>query len=175
MDDIAHACKMQKASLYHYFPSKQQLLQELVDWGCARWAERAKDFSTGMTLEEALTKIASIILSDLDDPSRQEFFKLIMFESHKNPSIFKAFKESQYRNPRVIFDVFARYLEDRFSRTEIAMVVTQFMGAIVHYVSMAKLRGENMCLESFEQTAYIRSVVTLFVKGTGKGEPLANR
>ena len=31
MDDIAQAAKMQKASLYHYFPSKQQLLQEMMD------------------------------------------------------------------------------------------------------------------------------------------------
>ena len=169
MDDIAHACKLQKASLYHYFPSKQQLLQELVDWGCARWAERAKDFAAEPTLQEALTKIAFTILADMDDPSRREFFKLINYESHKNPCIFKALKESQVRNPRVVYDIFAKFLEGRFTRIEIAMLVTQFMGGIVHYASMAKLRGENMCLESFDEASYVKHLVHLFVKGTRAG------
>ncbi len=32
VDDIAHAAKMQKASLYHYFTGKQQILQEMMDF-----------------------------------------------------------------------------------------------------------------------------------------------
>ena len=37
MDDIAQADHMQKASLYHYFASKQQILQQMIDWEVERW------------------------------------------------------------------------------------------------------------------------------------------
>ena len=44
MDDIAHACNIQKASLYHYFKSKQEILQQMVDLELEQWwAARLKD------------------------------------------------------------------------------------------------------------------------------------
>src|SRR5262249_46312851 len=91
VDDIAQACHMQKPSLYHYFESKQQLLQEMVDLECGRWwAVRIKDYEAGQSLRETLTLIGTFLLKDLDDTARREFFKIIHFESHKNPAILKA-------------------------------------------------------------------------------------
>src|SRR5579864_4430735 len=95
MDDIAQAGHMQKASLYHYFESKQQILQQMIDWEVERWwASRLKDYETGPDLAGTLTLIGTLFLKDLDDPARREFFKIIHFESHKNPAISKALKES---------------------------------------------------------------------------------
>src|SRR6266480_3443346 len=128
MDDIAHGGHMQKASLYHYFSSKQQILQKMVDLEGARWLERLKDYDAGLGLRDTLTRIGRSFLKDMDDPRRKEFFKIIYFESHKNPAILEAMKESPTNKRGALFAIFLKYLEHQRSRKEIAMLTTQFMG-----------------------------------------------
>src|ERR1051326_5352524 len=62
MDDIAQASKMQKASLYHYFESKQQILQEMMDLELSRWSARLAEYEKGKDLEETLRVIAATFL-----------------------------------------------------------------------------------------------------------------
>lgn len=166
MDDIAHACHMQKASLYHYFGSKQELLQQMVDlevdlW----WSSRLKDYENFPNLNETLTQIGKTFLKDMDDIRHREFFKIIHFESHKNPAILKALKESPTHNKQGFYAVFARHLEGQLPKEQIAMFMTQFMGGIVHYASLSRLRGENMCFEPFDDGKYVDQLVSIFVKG----------
>lgn len=165
MDDIAQACSMQKASLYHYFTSKQQLMKELVDWGCARWAERLKDYESGKTLADTLHLIASTILKDLDNPAQQEFFRIVHFESYKNPAIFKALKESPTHNRKGFFAVFAKHLEGKLPSNRIAAFITQFMGAILHFATLTKVQSENLCFEKIEDQDYIDQLVKTFANG----------
>src|SRR5262249_47640327 len=94
MDDIARANHMQKASLYHYFKSKQQVLQEMINLEGERWTNQLKHVISGTSFREDLVQIGMAFLNSMEDPARREFFKIIHFESHKNPEIFKAFKES---------------------------------------------------------------------------------
>jgi AcrR family transcriptional regulator len=165
MDDIAQSCSMQKASLYHYFSSKQRLLQDLVDQECSRWDSMLSHFEGGQTLSDTLMRIATGILEDLRDPARQEFFKIIHFESHKNPSIMKALKESPTHNRSGFFAVFAKHLDGRLSRNRIAIFITQFMGALLHYVSISRLQRENMCYEDIKDSDYTEQLVTTFTCG----------
>jgi AcrR family transcriptional regulator len=165
MDDIAHACKMQKASLYHYFDSKNRILQEMIDLGCARWFSRLRQGKQAKNLEDTLRFVASAFLEDMNDPGRREFFKIIHFESHKNPWIFKAWKESPMQNREGFYGIFAQHLEGKLTRPKIAMLILQFMGGLVHYATVAKLRGENMCHETFEDAGYIDQLVTIFSNG----------
>src|SRR5262249_50429011 len=106
VDDIAHACHIQKASLYHYFQGKQQILQEMVDLAVENWNARLPEYAKGADLKETLYIIATTFLKDMEDPSRREFFKLIHFESHKNPAIFKAWKESPMNNREGFYSIF---------------------------------------------------------------------
>lgn len=165
MEDIARTCHMQKASLYHYFTSKQQLLQELVDMEGTRRTQRIQELSTGKDLRETLRLIAGAFLNDLNDPSRREFLQITYFESHKNPCILKALKESPSYNRKGFHAIFAKHLEGKLPHPEIAMVVTQFMGALIHYATLVKLRGENMCFEPFDETLFVTRLVNTFVKG----------
>src|SRR5207249_3246834 len=121
VDDIAQVCHMQKASLYHYFAGKQQILQDLVDMECAKWSEKLKTYETGTHLQETLTLIGATFLQDMDQPDRREFFKIIHFESHKNSAILKAFKESPTNNRKGFYSVFAKHLEGKLAKPEIAM------------------------------------------------------
>src|SRR5882672_2009174 len=75
MDDIARANQMQKASLYHYFKSKQQILQEMIDLEGERWTAQLRDSAAGKDFQESLMHIGATFLRNLDDPGRREFFQ----------------------------------------------------------------------------------------------------
>jgi len=166
MDDIAHACSIQKASLYHYFESKQEILQQMVDLEVSEWwATRLKDYQSSPNLRETLHLIGTMFLKDMNDIRRQEFFKIVHFESHKNPAIQKALKESPTHNRNGFYAVFARHLDGKLPQVKIAMFMTQFMGGLIHYASLTRLRTENMCYEPFEDAAYVDQLVEIFVKG----------
>jgi AcrR family transcriptional regulator len=167
VDDVARDCGMQKASLYHYFSSKQELLQELVDLGCSRWSARNEHYAAGKDLRETLILIAKSFLQDMGEPAHQEFFKLIYFESHKNPSILKAFKESPANHREGLFAVFEKHLKDVLPRQSIAMYMMQFMGALIHYATISRLRGENLCPERFDDDLYIEQLVQRFASVPG--------
>jgi AcrR family transcriptional regulator len=170
MDDIAQACHVQKASLYHYFASKQEILQQMVDLEVEHWwSARLKDYESSPNLRETLTLIGTTFLKDMDDLRRQEFFKIIHFESHKNLVISKALQESPTHNRKGFYAVFARHLEGKLPQTKIAMFMTQFMGGLIHYAVLARLRGENMCYETFKDEAYVEQLVDIFVKGIHVG------
>jgi len=170
MDDIAHACNVQKASLYHYFKSKQEILQQMVDWEVeVWWSARLKDYESSPNLRQTLTLIGTMFLKDMDDIRRQEFFKIIHFEAHKNPAIEKALKESPTHNRKGFYAVFARHLEGKLPEIKIAMFMTQFMGGLIHYASLSRLRSENMCFEPFEDAAYVHQLTDIFVKGIQAG------
>jgi AcrR family transcriptional regulator len=165
MDGIAKACDIQKASLYHYFESKQRLLQELVDTEAARWAAHLKVYERGRTFDETLRLIGTTFLKEIEEDRAREFCKITMFESHKNPSILKALKESPTHNRKGFYAVFAKHLDGKMPRKQISMVITQFMGGLIHYASLSRLRGENMCYEPYEDAEYVDQLVNIFVKG----------
>lgn len=165
MDDIAQANHLQKASLYHYFKSKQQILDEMILMESERWNTQLQNSIESSDFAQNLMAIGKAFLKNLDDPARREFFQIIHFESHKNPEIFKAFKDSAVCRRGLIQQIFTRFLESRFSPTQIAMAITQFMGGLIHYATLAKLRGENMCLEKFSDTEYLDQMVRIFLKG----------
>jgi AcrR family transcriptional regulator len=170
VDDIAQACSIQKASLYHYFKSKQEILQQMVDLELEQWwAARLKDYESSPNLRETLMLIGTTFLKDMDDIRRQEFFKIMHFESHKNPAILEALKESPTHNRKGFYAVFARHLEGKLPQVKISMFMTQFMGGLIHYAGLSRLRGENMCYEPFEDDAYVEQLAEIFVKGIHAG------
>ncbi len=130
-----------------------------------RWNARLSEYEKGKSSRETLTLIATFFLKDMEDPARREFFKILHFESHKNPAILNAWKESPMQNCEGFYAVFAKHMEGRFSKKKISMFITQFMGALIHYVNMAKLRGENFCPEPFDDASYIQQLVDTFSGG----------
>jgi AcrR family transcriptional regulator len=165
MDDIAGANHMQKASLYHYFKSKQHILEDMIQMEADRWSEQLKGYGIGPDFPDSLHKIGLALMQNFEDPARREFFQIIHFESHKNPEIFKAFKESPICKGGPIHQLFTQHLEKRLSKAQIAMALTQFLGGLIHYATLAKMRGENMCLEKFSDAEYVQQSVQIFLRG----------
>jgi len=164
MDDIAQTSHMQKASLYHYFSSKQHILEEMINLEGERWSAQLENYAAAPSLRESLLQIGLFFLKNFDDPARREFFQIIHFESHKNPAIFKAFKDSPTYKRGVVYQVFAKHLETKLPRVKIAIMVTQFMGALIHYATLSRLRGENMCLEKFSDAEYAEQLADTFIR-----------
>lgn len=162
MEDVARACNVQKASLYHYFASKHQLLQELVDLETSRWSKNIRSYEAGKTLEETLMLIGTTFLKDFEQPARREFFKIVYFESHKNPAILRAFKESPTNNRDGFFAVFKKHLASKLDQKQIAMFMVQFMGALIHFATISRLRPENLCPEVFDDASFVRQLVETF-------------
>jgi AcrR family transcriptional regulator len=165
MDDIAHANHIQKASLYHYFKSKQHILLDMIDLEGTRWTGRMRDIPATTDFRESLILVGKALLQNLDDPAGREFFQIIYLESNKNPAIFKAFKESPTYRQGPIFEMFNRHLEKRFPRVKIAMLVTQFVGGLIHYARLSRLHGQNMCMETFSDSDYVQQLADIFIKG----------
>src|SRR5258708_30345334 len=120
-----------------------------------------KKLEGGSDFKETLLQFAKLFLHSFDDPARREFFQIIHFESHKNPEIFKAFKESPIYRRGLIVELFTQHLEKRLPRIKIAMLVTQFMGGLIHYATLSRLRGENMCLDKFSDEHYVQQFVSV--------------
>jgi hypothetical protein len=138
---------------------------ELGQW----WSTRLKDYGSSPNLQETLMLIGTTFLKDMDDIRRQEFFKIIHFESHKNPAILKALKESPTHDRKGLYSIFARHLEGRLPGAKITMFMIQFMGSLIHYASMSRLRGENMCHEKLDDASFVDQLVDIFVKGIPAG------
>ena len=163
MDDIARRSHVQKASLYHYFKGKHHVLQEMIDLGRMRWGARVQEYAAGKDLRETLTHIGTTFLEDMNDPARREFFKIIHFESHKDPAILEAMKKSPAQNREAFYAVFAKHFPN-YPRVQIAMIITQFMGGLIHYAAQSRLRNENTCFEKFSDAQYVTSLVNIFTK-----------
>ncbi len=167
MDHIAQISHMQKASLYHYFESKQHILQEMVDMEGSRRAARIKEYDTSEDLEQTLTLIGTTFLKGFDEPAHREFFKIIHFESHKNPAILRALKLSPTHDRKGFYAIFEKHLLGKLSKPRVAIFATQFMGALVHFATLSKLRSENTCFEPCTDTDYVQQLVATFVRAVG--------
>lgn len=167
MDDIARAHHIQKASLYHYFKSKQKILEDMIRLEASRWVSQNYAVTDG--LRESLKLFGFSFLNYVDDPGGREFFKIIQFESHKNPVIFKAFKENPVYKRGPLYRLLLDHLGNKLSQRQIAMLATQFIGGLIHYIALSRMRGENMCLEKFTDQEYVGQLVNIFMKGIGEG------
>jgi AcrR family transcriptional regulator len=164
MDDIARGNHVQKASLYHYFKSKQQVLEDMIDLEGQRWAAQIKDYH-GTDLRESLLHTGKTFLKYLDDAAGREFFQIIQFESHKNPVILKAFKDNPTYKRGVVLGVMSSYLENKLPAPKIAMLAIQFIGSLIHYARLSRLHGKNMCAEKFSDAEFVEQLVNVILHG----------
>jgi outer membrane protein TolC len=92
MEQIAKACGIKKASLYHYYPSKEAILHELIRSHIATMQSQAALIKiSGRGLEEILRSIGMKIIRDFDNPDSRDFIQLLMQDSGTNAYTRKAF------------------------------------------------------------------------------------
>lgn len=142
MSQIAKACKVTKAGLYHYFKSKEDILLAIL--GCYEEdnGDLKEKLAKAKGLEEALCSIAQNHLEKMSRPSQLEFLKILVNEAMTNPGVKKFYlkfiKESLTAVAR---DVLSPFLKGRMGEVELRRTYFQFVAALAHYTWQVKMVG----------------------------------
>ena len=89
MSQIARACKVTKAGLYHYFKSKDEILKEIFLSHVEEKDHVANVFKLGKDLEETLYLLGKNHLLDMTHAEHVELMKILLSETMKNPEMRK--------------------------------------------------------------------------------------
>jgi AcrR family transcriptional regulator len=168
MTQIARACRLTKATLYHYFQSKDAILHGIFELRWRQDDELAQGVSSARTLEECLYQTARGFLEQMKKDENVEFTKILLSESLKNNYLKKIYMSSiQDRVDRNIKQVLGPYLEGKLSPNAMKLVAFQFVGALVNYTMDEKILGGCMEFEGGDEE-YARSLSKIFAQGLSK-------
>lgn len=161
MSQVAKACKVTKATLYHYFKSKDAILKEIFDCR-SKDTESSVQETTAQNLEECLNQIAHSYLRKMDRPENLEIMKIMISEMMKNPEMRKFSMESQKENVVLGAQSVAAFLEGKKTEKEMRLIFFQFMSTLVHYDWNVKMVGDPSGFIGGEE-AFVRQLVKTYV------------
>jgi AcrR family transcriptional regulator len=101
MRALGRAVGMKESALYHYFESKEQLFQAMLELVLER---RAKLFeaevgsSSKRPLGEILTNLARFLMAHLETPLERKFWRIIMAEGPRLPGTIETLHKLMYRH-----------------------------------------------------------------------------
>ncbi|HVM32882.1 MAG TPA: helix-turn-helix domain-containing protein [bacterium] len=168
MSLIARACRLTKATLYHYFPSKEAILHGIFE---LRWEQDERLIQAlrgAQSLEECLYLTAKGFLEQMKREENVEFTKILLSESLKNNYLKKIYMGNiQDRVDQNIKQVLGPFLGGRLTPNAMKLVAFQFVGAIMNYTMDEKILGGCMQFEGGDEE-YIRSLSRVFAQGLEK-------
>jgi AcrR family transcriptional regulator len=142
MAQIAKACKVTKATLYHYFKSKEDILLAILGCHQEEMEPLKGELAKARNLEEILFTIAKNHLERMNQADNLDFVKILVNEAMTNPGVKKFYlnfvKESLTTVAR---DVLAPFLKGRMGEVEIRRTYFQFVAALSHYTWQVKMVG----------------------------------
>jgi AcrR family transcriptional regulator len=142
MAQIAKACKVTKAALYHYFKSKEDILLAILGCHEEETGPLKAQLAKAKGVEEVLYLIAKNQLERMSQPFNLEFAKILVNESMTNSGVKKFYlsfvKESLVTVAR---DILSPFLKGRLGEVEIRRTYFQFGAALAHYTWQVKMVG----------------------------------
>lgn len=168
MGDISRACGMQKASLYHYFKSKEELLRQIIDGHIAY--VHSKSRPTGAlkcSMEQCFLNVGMSFLRDMHNPDQRHFLQLLIQDAGTNSFVRRTFftlaqqrvREAGYAlKPQVRFGGITQRGHDHF-RT-----MHQFLSALMRY-AVEKFLWKAGPAMMFSEKEYVSSLSRLFARG----------
>lgn len=94
MKDICAAADMSPGSVYRYFPSKDALIEALIEADQARWAAAIDGLPIERGLLPALEALAEMGLQDLQDRGFLNLWVETAAEASRNPAVAARLRES---------------------------------------------------------------------------------
>ena len=162
MSQIAKACKVTKAGLYHYFKSKENILLAIL--GCHHEEmEALKDkLAKAKTLQEVLYAIAKNHMERMSQPENLDFLKILVNEAMTNPEVKKFYmgfiKDALVSASR---DIVGPYVRGKMSEVEVRRTYFQFGAALSHYTWQVKMVGGLSDIIGDDET-YIRQLAKIY-------------
>lgn len=142
MSQIAKACKVTKAALYHYFQSKEDILLAILGCHEEETAPLKAQLAKAKNVEEVLYAIAKNHLEKMSQASNLEFVKILVNEAMTNTGVKKFYlnfvKESLVAMGR---DLLAPFVKGKIGEVEIRRTYFQFVAALSHYTWQVKMVG----------------------------------
>jgi AcrR family transcriptional regulator len=160
MSQVAKACKVTKATLYHYFKSKDAVLKEIFDCR-SKDAESTAPETKARNLEECLNQIALSYLRKMDQPENLEIMKIMISEMMKNPEMRKFNMESQKENVVLGAQSVAAFIEGKKTEKEMRLLFFQFISTLVYYNWNSKIVGDPSGFIGSEE-AFVRQLVKTY-------------
>ena len=160
MSQVAKACKVTKATLYHYFKSKDAILKEILD--CHhKGIEVTTQGSRAQNLETCLDQIARSHLKEMDQPERLELMKIMISETMKNHEMRKFHMEFLKENVGMGAQAVAPFIQEKKTEKEMRLIFFQFMSTLVHYDWNVKMVGDPSGFIGGEE-AFVRQLVKTY-------------
>ena len=158
MSDLAEACKVQKATLYHYFESKEALLFGVIE--CHADTEDhallLEKIRSAKTLEEKFYQLAKQHCEEMSRPENLSFLKILLIETYTNPKMkdfYLAFIKRQ--TEFLVKEIVEPVLGNRMKPQEMRRLLFQFLAALIHYTWQVRMVGPIQDVIGSEE-AYIR-------------------
>jgi AcrR family transcriptional regulator len=163
MSQVAKACKVTKATLYHYFKGKQALVREMLEC-CSREDEgnlRIK-LTQARNLEECLLEMARNHLEQMKRPGNLEIMKILLSETLKNSDMKRFYLSFTNENlERGAREILAPFVQGRKSEKEVRLHFFQFLAALMHYTWQLKMLGDVSAAVGDEEN-FIRRLAKTF-------------
>jgi AcrR family transcriptional regulator len=170
MDMIIAETGGSKATLYKYFPSKDDLIAGLMDDIIERIRERAHDPALdGLPLAEALTEFGTITLATVVSADAVRLLRLSLGEYARFPQLARVVWE---HGPAVTYENFRRLLDERARRGELVvddtqLAAEQFIAGIVGHIQLKVAMGVAEPPDAEEIRRRVASAVRTFVARYG--------
>jgi AcrR family transcriptional regulator len=164
MADIAEACEVQKATLYHYFENKEALLFGILDCHVKdeHTQERFCTLFSGKTLEERLYQVAKHHLEDMNTKESFEFLKILLVETTTSGRMKEYYQKFIHkRTDEFVEWVIEPVCKGRLSRKEMSRLAFQFFASLMHYSWQTRMVGPVEDLVGPEED-YIRELARIF-------------
>ncbi len=164
MADIAVACEVQKATLYHYFESKEALLFGILECH-SRQKKEDENFCRlfcGATLEERFYQVAKHHLEEMDRQESLEFMKILLVETTTSGRMKEYYqKYLRERMEEFTEGVIAPLRKGKMSDLEMRRLAHQFFACLMHYSWQTRMVGR---IDEFvgPEDEYIRRLARLF-------------
>lgn len=91
--EISDAVGIKKPTLYHYFKSKDEILEKILEYPMKRVEEvgwhdtETEELIVSLGLEKFMSKACDICISWMDDPYMEKIFRIILVELYHNQQI----------------------------------------------------------------------------------------
>jgi AcrR family transcriptional regulator len=164
MNDVAKACELTKASLYHYFESKQAILEGLHEQLVREAEAHIQRFPRFNSLPEALLAAGRQYLEHFKDPRHRQMMQLTFKLGLHDPDPTVRFDKQ--RLDEQLLGLFIPYLPAGTPVEKARLFAQQFFGSLFFYVFAA----EQLCpIGSLcEPQVYLEQLVQIFA-----ADPLA--
>jgi AcrR family transcriptional regulator len=175
---IAEAVGMSPASLYHYFPSKEAIMEALLERAAGGPREGVARLPEQASLREILEAAGRGFFRGISTIPAKQLLKVVLVEAHHRPEWGRRYLE-QLSDPTqgAVAALIERALPERARRQLRAdWLARQFTGALLSFViheELLRRGGEN----SPDREAYLQQLVAVFAAGVeaidAGGEPRA--